>query len=201
MPQLMISRPRRSRAVATVLLLALTGIVLAACGGSSNRASSSATTSASAATTTSTAPRAAGAGGLQALRECLKKHGITLPRLKSGGSILGQPKGSKAQREAALKRCGAGFVPGRGNLSSRLSTPQARQALAKFAACLRQNGVEIGAPNTSGKGAIFNTKGINTRAPAFAAAETKCRGDLRGAFGATPGAAGRRAAPPARAGG
>lgn len=201
MPQLMSSRPGRSRTAAAVLLLALTGVVLAACGGSSNTASSTATTSATRTTSTKSAPRAAGAGRFLALRECLKKNGITLPRPKSGGGVLGQPTGSKAQREAALKKCGAGFVPGRGKLGSRLNTPQAQQALAKFAACLRQNGVKIGAPNTSGKGAVFNTKGIDTRTPAFAAAETKCRSDLRGAFGATPGAAGTGAAPPAGAGG
>jgi len=187
----MSSRPGLSRIAATVLLLALTGVVLAACGGSSNSSSSAASTRATATTPTKAAPRVAGAGRFLALRECLKKNGVALPRPKSGGSgLLGLlPKGSKAQDEAALKKCGAGSLPGRGNLGSRLSTPQARQALAKFASCLRENGVKIGAPNTSGNGAVFNTKGINTRAPAFAAAESKCRPDLRGAFGATPGAA------------
>jgi hypothetical protein len=169
----------------------LTGVVLAACGGSSSSSSSSASTSATASTPTKAAPRAAGAGRFLALRECLKKDGITLPRPKSGaGGILGLPKGASKAQEAALKKCGAGFVPGRGNLSSRLNTPQAKQALAKFASCLRENGIKIGAPNTSGKGAVFSTKGIDTRTRAFAAAESKCRTDLRGAFGATPGAAG-----------
>jgi hypothetical protein len=53
---------------------------------------------------------------------------------------------------------------------------------------MRESGIKIGEPNTSGKGAIFNTKGINTTTAAFASAETKCRSDLRGAFGASPGA-------------
>jgi hypothetical protein len=104
--------------------------------------------------------------------------------------LLGGLQGAnKATYEAALKKCGAGFVPGRGRFGSSLNTPQAKQALAKFASCLRQNGVNVATPNTSGKGPVFNTKGINTRSPAFTTAEGKCRADLRGAFGATPGAA------------
>jgi hypothetical protein len=195
MPQLMSSRRRRSRAAAGILLVALASMALAACGGSSNSSSSSATTSASATTTpTKTAPGAlgtAGAGRFLALRECLKKNGVTLPQRKPGaGGFLGGPQGAnKANYEAALKKCGRGFVPGRGRFGSTLNTPQAKQALAKFASCLRENGVNVPAPNTSGKGAVFGTKGINTRSSAFKAAESKCRTDLRGAFGATPGAA------------
>ncbi len=197
MPQLMSSRRRRSRTAAGILLVALASMVLAACGGSSNSSSTAAATNANATTPTKTAPGtpgapgARGAGRFLALRECLKKNGVTLPQNKAGaGGLLGGLQGpNKAAYEAALKKCGAGFVPGRGRFGSSLKTPQAKQALAKFASCLRENGVKVPAPNTSGKGAIFNTKGINTRSSAFAAAESKCRADLRGAFGATPGAA------------
>ena len=196
MPQLMSSRRRRSRTAAGILLAALASMVLAACGGSSNSSSTAATTKASATTTapSKNAPGTLGAragGRLLALRECLAKNGVTIPQRKAGaGGLLGGLEGAnKAKYEAALKKCGRGFVPGRGRFGANLNTPQAKQALAKFASCLRENGVKVGAPNTSGKGAIFNTKGINTRSSAFAAAESKCRADLRGAFGATPGAA------------
>lgn len=70
----------------------------------------------------------------------------------------------------------------------------------RFATCLRQNGVNVGEPNTSGKGPVFDTKGINTGSPQFKAASMKCRSVLLfglrgrkatpGAAGATPGAAG-----------
>ncbi len=194
MPQPISSRRRQSRTAAGMLLVALASVVLAACGGASNSSSSSASTSASATTPTKTAPGtpgAQGSGRFLALRECLKKNGVTLPQRKAGaGGFLGGLQGAnKAAYEAALKKCGAGFVPGRGSFGSSLNTPQAKQALAKFASCLRQNGVNVPAPNTSGKGSIFNTKAINTRSAAFKAAYSKCRTDLRGAFGATPGAA------------
>jgi cytochrome c556 len=148
------------------------------------------------------------------VRECLKKEGITLPTRKPGqrpgaGGFLGGGGGpalpagvSKAKYEAALKKCGGNFA-GRGGFAggaSRFDSPEAKKALAKFAACLRENGVKVGEPNTSGKGAIFNTTGIDTKSAQFTAAETKCRGDLRGAFGARPGAGGA-GAPPAGAAG
>jgi hypothetical protein len=99
---------------------------------------------------------------------------------------------SRAQYETILKKCGGGFARGRGSLGklgSRLATPEAKKALSKFAACMRENGIKIGESNTSGKGSIFNTKGIRTNTAAFATAETKCRSDLRGAFSGSPGAA------------
>ena len=55
-------------------------------------------------------------------------------------------------------------------------------ALSKFAACLRENGVNIPEPNTSGHGPVFNTKGINTASPQFRAATVKCRGVLASAL-------------------
>lgn len=214
MPQLS-SRRKRSPVAAATLLLVLAGILLAACGGSSKSSTTTASTSASA--KTSTAGKAPGfAGRFAAIRECLKKEGITLPTRKPGqrpggggfpggrGTGPALPAGvSKAKYEAALKKCGGNFAGGRGGLAggaSRFTTPEAKKALAKFAACLRENGVKVGEPNTSGKGPIFSTTGINTKSAQFTAAETKCRGDLRGAFGARPGAGGS-GAPPAGAAG
>ena len=48
---------------------------------------------------------------------------------------------------------------------------------------MRENGVNLPAPNTSGKGPVFNTKGINTSSTAFKSAESKCRSDLGAAAG------------------
>jgi hypothetical protein len=202
MPQLSSRRKRTPTAVA-VLLLALASVLLAACGGSSKSSSSTTSTSAAATTPRTSVPGkppAANPGRFLALRECLKKNGVTLPQRKPGqepgaggfGARPTLPAGvSRTQYEAILKKCGGGFARGRGNLGkigARLSTPEAKKALSRFAACMRESGIKIGEPNTSGKGAIFNTKGINTTTAAFASAETKCRSDLRGAFGASPGA-------------
>ncbi|MGP0100525.1 MAG: hypothetical protein ACLPUT_02750 [Solirubrobacteraceae bacterium] len=193
---------KSSRPATAVLVLVLASLVLAACGGSSSTTTS--TTNASATTpTTGGTPGAAG-GRFAAVRECLQKNGITLPKRTpgqrpspgTGGGFLGGggptlPKGvTKAQYEAAIKKCGGfprgGFKGGAGGFNSAAG----KQALAKFAACMSENGVKIPAPNTSGNGPIFNTKGIDTASAKFREAEAKCRTDLLGAFRARPGAGG-----------
>jgi hypothetical protein len=130
------------------------------------------------------------------VRECLQKNGITLPKRTPGqrppggflGGATGLPGGvTPAQLRAALKKCGA-FHGGFGGGRRRFNSPVYRQALAKFATCMRENGVNVPEPNTSGGGPIFDTKGLSTNSPQFRAAEAKCRVDLRLAL--RPGAAG-----------
>jgi hypothetical protein len=202
-----IARCRPATGVLSILTLACFG--LAACGGSSgtstNAAATSAAstpTSASTSTPASTSPsthtststpqpngQGQVAAGFTARRECLRKSGITLPNPTSaarGGSHtpLGAgvqlPKGmTHAQYEAALRRCGgAGFLGG----GPRLNNPVFTRALAKYAECLRQNGVNIPLPNTSGKGPLLDTSGVKTSSPQFRAATLKCRATLIGAF-------------------
>ena len=168
----------------SILLIACIG--LAACGSSS----SSTTTSASAtAPSGSTGGGALGGARFTALRECLKKNGITLPARTPGqrpqggaggfGGASGLPKGvTAAQMKAALQKCGA---TSRFGLHRFKSTPN-RAAFATFAACMRKNGVNLPEPNTSGSGPVFDTKGVNTSSPQFLSAESKCRTDLREAY-------------------
>jgi len=196
---------RRIPAAAALLVLLLACLGLAACGGSSK--SSSTSTSASATTlagtgTTGTGATGAGVSRFKALRECLQKNGITLPKRTPGqrppggpGGFLGGAGGpqlpsgvTRAQYEAALKKCGGGGFAGPG-ARARFSSPAFKAALAKFATCLRQNGVNVPTPNTSGKGPVFNTKGINTSSLQFRTAEVKCRSALVGAFRRGPGGA------------
>jgi hypothetical protein len=95
---------------------------------------------------------------------------------------------SQSQFEGALKKCGAGNRrPGGG-----LNSASARAGLVKYAACLRQNGVNVPEPNTTGQGPVFNTTGIDTSSSKFKAAQSKCQSDLKGAF---PGGAGAGAPP------
>lgn len=191
---------------AIALLLLPIGLGLAACGGSSSTTS----TSANAAATTPGGAGGRGATGpggtvpgearFKALRECLQKNGITLPKRTPGqrprggpGAFLGGgaagpqlPSGmTRAQYEAAIKKCGGGVFFNRG---ARLKNPAYLAALTKFAACMRENGVNVPPPNTSGNGPIFSTKGIDAASAKFRTAEAKCRGDLAGAFRRVPGA-------------
>jgi hypothetical protein len=196
------------------LMLVLASLALAACGGSSSGSSATKSSSTAASRSASTAPPGQAFGALRkrftALRECLRKEGITLPKRTPGqapgkGGLLGGggvspllPAGvSRAKYEAALKKCGGGFPRGGfGGPGGRFSSPVVKQALKRFAACMRTNGVDVPEPNTSGKGPIFNTKGVSTSSAKFTAAENACRSDLRSAFQARPGTPG-----PAGAGG
>ena len=228
------TRSRRPAAAAVVILL-LACIGLAACGGSSSKTSSSANAASTATASTRTASTStssngtssngssastpgAGRGGTRfaAMRECLEKNGITLPKRTPGsgrpasaaGGFLGGgagasgpqlPKGvTRAQYEAALKKCGGHVFTGGGARITK--DPVFTAALAKFAECLRQNGVNVPAPNTSGNGPVFDTKGIDTSSPQFRAATTKCRSTLTSAF-RRPGGAGRPAPGGSPAGG
>jgi hypothetical protein len=220
------TRSRRpALAVVAILLLACLG--LAACGGSSsttttstNAAATGTATSASStgSTSTPTAPGAPGAGRgagrFAAMRECLQKNGIALPKrtpgARPGGGFFAGGAGAgggpqlpsgvtRAQYEAALKKCGggAGHFFARGGAAGRLDSPVFKAALAKYGECLRQNGVKVPPPNTSGKGPIFDTKGIDTSSAQFKTASTKCRGALLGAFRRPPGAPGPGGTPSA----
>ncbi len=214
------SRRQRRATPALVALCAVAACVtLAACGSSGGGSSSSAKGS-----TSATGPGRAGSGRFTQLRSCLQKAGITLPAPPAGATPgsgapgaagsngrrrLQLPKGvTQSQFRAALKKCGGGAF-GRGRVGA-FNSPAARAGLVKFAACLRQNGIDVPAPNTTGKGPVFSTKGIDTSSSKFKAAESKCRSNLKGAFapgagaGAPPvgaqAAAPPNGAPPAGAG-
>ena len=209
MPQISSSRRRFAIAVAPSLVLA--SLLLAACGSSST-SSTSTSTAANSAAAPPGGTTGRGGGRFTAIRECLQKDGITLPKRKPGqrgsGGFLGGagaalPAGvSRAKYLEDIKKCGgASFGAGGG----RFQTPAFKAALTKFAACMRENGVNVPAPNSSGKGPIFSTKGLNTASATFKTAETKCMADLRGVFlrrgspsggppaGAPPGAGGGEA--------
>jgi hypothetical protein len=94
---------------------------------------------------------------------------------------LQRPEGvSQAQFEAALKKCGGGKRP-QGSAGA-LNSASARAGLVKYAACLRQNGINVPEPNTTGNGPVFSTKGIDTSSSKFKTAQSKCQSDLKGAF-------------------
>ncbi len=206
----------RNSATAAALILLLACLGLSACGGSSSSKTANAAATASSSSgstgtgstgTGSTGPGATGpgatgpgAGRFSKMRECLQKNGITLPKatpgargprglgfLGAGGGAL--PKGvTRAQLQAAMQKCGGGGGRVLRGGPAGFSNPALKTALAKFAQCLRQNGVNVPAPNTSGRGPVFGTKGLNTSSPQFRAATTKCRGALMGAFRRPTGA-------------
>ncbi|HTC60754.1 MAG TPA: hypothetical protein VK691_11635 [Solirubrobacteraceae bacterium] len=217
----------RKPAVVAVVVLLLACLGLAACGGSSSKTTSSSanaastggasgTSSTSSTGSTATTPGAPGSGRgsarFVAMRECLQKNGIALPKptpgsRPGGGFVPGAGAGggpqlpngvTRAQYEAALKKCGGGSVHFfRNGAAGRLNNPVFKAALAKYGDCLRENGIKLPAPNTSGNGPIFDTKGIDTGSSQFKSASAKCRSTLIGAFRRPAGAPGATGAPPA----
>jgi hypothetical protein len=197
-------KSRKPPAAALAVVLACLGI--AACGGSSTGTSSQSKSTTAAA---ATGPAAAPGARFGALRECLQKQGITLPKRTpgqgpGGGGLLGGgagqqlPKGvTRAQLEAALKKCGGGFV----RRGQSLNNPARTQAFTKFAACMRTTGINLPAPNTSGNGPTFSTKGLDTSSAKFRQAYAKCASQLQGVLagrppsGGPPPGAGEGAAP------
>lgn len=144
----------RPRLAAGILsILALTCFGLTACGGSSGSSTK---------TTTTSAPKIAGATSTGA---------ATTPSTTTSTSNPTSTPRPTARTQGA---------PGAAGVGQRAQV--FRHALTKYAVCLRQNGVNMPAPNTSGKGPIFSTKGINTSSPQFRAATMKCRATLIGAF-------------------
>ena len=177
---------RRMMVVAgtSIALLACAGVV--ACGGSSSNTSASANASAAGGATGAT-------GRFASIRACLQKQGITLPQRPAGtrppggfgsgqrppgGSFL--PNGvSRTKFREALQKCGGGNFHG----GRFFNGAAGKAALEKFAACMRENGVNVPKPNTSGNGPVFNTSGINTQSAAFRTAEARCRSELPRTFG------------------
>jgi hypothetical protein len=189
---------RRTRLVGAVLTLLLAGLLLTACGSSSKGSATTTATAGSGATA-----RNPGARFTQ-LRECMKKQGVTLPNRKADGGAPPSrgaggpqlPSGvNRTKLQEAFKKCGGGTGFGSGRVpGGRFNDKRARAALTKYAACLRENGVDVPKPNTSGKGPVFDTKGIDTSSAAFEKAQSKCKSLLPSFFRGRPG--GASGAPP-----
>ncbi len=189
-----IDRNQAGRAATSAIVLVLASLALAACGSSSpTKSTSTSAASTSAASTSTLAPTATGSipHRVALLRECLKKQGITLPARRPGqrgapqgfrpGS--GLPSGVSRQKyAAAIKTCGGvlGFGHGGPGGLARFTSPAYRAALTKFAACMREHGVNVATPNTSGSGSVFSKRGVDIHSTKFKAAEAKCGSLLNG---------------------
>lgn len=190
-----IKNPRHSLLL-TALVAVGVSVGVAACGGSSKNSSTTAAASAGAVQSGASGPSGpSGPGGpggrarFAAVRECLEKNGVTLPKRTPGqaprGGFLGGGVGGAQQLpngvtrekfEAAMKKCG---VPqGRFGATGRFNGTRRAAALTKFSSCMREHGINLPTPNTSGGGPVFNTKGLDTAAPQFRAALATCRSEL-----------------------
>ena len=123
--------------------------------------------------------------GLQ-FAKCMREHGVDMPDPdpNNPGQIkLGGPGTDQQQIQAATQACRA-YSPIGGNGPSSDSATQ-RQARLKFAACMREHGVENW-PDPSDTGGAPGMVGPElTNDPDFETAAQACQSILRDAFGDT----------------
>lgn len=198
----MMIHPRIRHRAALTFIAALAAVCLAACGSSTASSSASGSPSAAVSSPAHTSGTSVARSKLVA---CLKAHGVTLParppgarrpRSDSGGPGFfgggGGPRrgfATNPKLRAAFRACGGRRFGGR-----RLALSHA--AITKFAACVKQRGYTLPAPNFSGKGPIFPAQIERNRR--FQAAARACRTDLRPPGAPPPGGTGTTtsAAPP-----
>lgn len=196
-----LKRSSRLQPATPLLAAALACIGIAACGGSGKPSKSTSASAAATSSSTSTAAGGPGGGRFAAMRACLEKEGVKLPKRPSGsqpGGPGGAPGGggfpgggegfrrrlpggvSSEKLQAALQKCGGSSFAGRHR--GFFNGSSGKKALTEFASCMREHGVSLPAPNTSGKGPVFDTKGLDVGSSKFRSADSKCRSKLPGPF-------------------
>jgi hypothetical protein len=115
--------------------------------------------------------------------ECLRQHGVKIPAPNtSGKGLLESLKGvntSSPQFHEAQKACTPAIRAAlrglRPQQTTSVFTPTQKQKFTKYTACMRQQGINMPAPNFSGKGPVYVNPPNNTT-PKFRAANKKCGG-------------------------
>ena len=190
------ARRNAARAGAFVAVLASGALALTAC--SSSGSSSADAKPSGSASGSSTASAGAGRGGnsqaMEAYRQCLSQHGVTMPTFKrpSGGARpSGRPSGGygggfggggfpgfggaspdaatqKALQDCASKRPQFGGRGGQGGFNS--------SAFQAFTSCLKDHGVTLptASPGAGGRG-YSGFRGVDTADPKTAKAYAACK--------------------------
>lgn len=173
------STRRELHGVAAALALAL-AVAVAGCGSSSSSSTS---------TTTAAAPGARGPTPTQIqarvnLAKCARAHGINLPDPGANGTyrastlrnVLSQYGQTKINQ--VEQACRQYLVQAFPNLALTPAQRAARrQALFRFAACMRSHGVP-NFPDPGAGAAAIKPGTIDPNSPAFKSALTSCRSDL-----------------------
>ncbi|MBB6475617.1 hypothetical protein [Sphaerisporangium rubeum] len=134
----------RSVALAAGTLLALT-----ACGAAQKPPGvASAGTPAAEASASATASPATSSDPLK-FAQCMREHGVDMKDPEPGGGITARIKGDRSKMEKAQKACGkymqGGMLGGKGP-----EDPAMRDAMLKFAQCMREHGVHMDDPKPGG---------------------------------------------------
>jgi hypothetical protein len=194
------------------LALIVGALVLVGCGGSSGGSStetSTTTTSASSGEGNS-ASSGEGKGGLFNISEeakaCLQEKGLELPGFKGGEggppSTGERPEGGERpaggppggfggeqseEMKKAFEECGVELPEFKGGAGGKPNTNSAafKKQVNEYVACVRENGYELGEPNFSGEGPIFEK--AESESAEFKKASAQCQELLGGPQGSQTG--------------
>jgi hypothetical protein len=123
--------------------------------------------------------------------QCMREHGIDFPDPQRGANGLVRMMGPKnlnpndPKLKSANSECQKFLQAGGGPAPDAATQAKARDAFVKFAQCMRQHGVDIPDPKSSGGGLTFQIGGkggLNPQSPKFKAADKVCH-SLLGAIG------------------
>lgn len=137
--------------VVAVLACALAALTLAACGGAAKSVPSATTANAS-------------------------KHGVGGPSASAGGTTgtRSAPKRHCRHKKCPSTNAGSAAGTGKAGRSGHTLSPATQQAVAALVSCMREHGQHMRAPNTSGKGPIIDTSGLNKTSEKFKSALADC---------------------------
>ncbi|MEO3808238.1 hypothetical protein ABGB17_04480 [Sphaerisporangium sp. B11E5] len=152
-------------------------LALTACGGGANTPSVASAGTPSAAPSGSPSP--SGSSDPLKFAQCMREHGIDMKDPEPGGGpvAIRRRAGDDAKWKKAEKECGKYMVlggPGKGP-----DDPAVRDAMLKFARCMREHGVNV--PDPKPGGGIMIKKDENVDRDAMERARKACEKLLPGA--------------------
>jgi hypothetical protein len=194
------------RVLIAVLALVAAAVVLVGCGGSSSGSSTESTTTAS-------SGKQGGTGGMFNISEeakaCLKEKGVELPGFKGGEggppSAGEKPEGGEMPKRSeggppggfggagseemkkAFEECGVETPEFKGGAGGKPNTNSAafKKQVNEYVACVRENGYELGEPDFSGEGPVFEK--AESESAEFKKASAQCQELLGGPQGSQSG--------------
>jgi hypothetical protein len=197
---------KMKRVSIAVLALVAAALVLVGCGGSSGASSTETTTTAS-------SSKQGGPGGMFNISEeaktCLKEKGVELPGFKGGEggppSTGEKPEGGEMPKRGeggppggfggegseemkkAFEECGVEAPEFKGGVGGKPNTNSAafKKQVNEYVACVRENGYELGEPNFSGEGPVFEK--AESESAEFKKASAQCQELLGGPQGSQSG--------------
>jgi hypothetical protein len=202
------------RITIAALALIVAALVLVGCGGSSGGSSTTETSTTTSNSGSETATAEGKGGGMFNISEeakaCLKEKGVELPEFKGGegempergekpeggempeGGEGGPPGGGfggagSEEMKKAFEECGVEAPEFKGGAGGKPNTNSAafKKQVNEYVACVRENGYELGEPNFSGEGPVFEKS--ESESAEFKKASAQCQELLGGPGGSQTG--------------